>query len=285
VTVDAVIAKGEPGAPTRAGTAITIAADRRPDEPPLSCPPVSAAAHPPDSYLRPSLRGRSEALRAFVAEMPWERGSIFAFVEAAAAATAPGAQVLDVGAGDAPYRELFAHADYRTSDWTASPHPGARSADVIGSAEALPLADAELDVVLCTQVLEHVPDPAGVLAELHRILRPGGRLYLSAPLVWELHELPHDYYRYTQPALEHLLGAAGFADVEVRPRTDSFTALAQLMTNVSWQLGRAGDGLDPRREEAAAMLRALAGQLAELAPLDAGCTLPLGYTATGTRAR
>jgi SAM-dependent methyltransferase len=234
---------------------------------------------------RTFLRGRSEALREFVSEMPWERESIAAFVAEAARALPPGARVLDVGAGDAPYRELFEHVDYRTSDWEASPHEGARRADVIGSADTLPLPDAELDAVLCTQVLEHVPEPAPVLAELHRILRPGGRLYLTVPLVWELHELPHDYYRYTQPALEHLLAGAGFTGVDVQPRTDSLTALAQLMTTVSWELGRAPDGLDSRREDAAATLRELAAQIAELAPLDAERRLPLGYTAVGVRAR
>ena len=58
--------------------------------------------------------------------MPWERESILAFVTAAARATPPGARVLDVGAGDAPYRELFAHAEYLTADWEHSPHEGAR---------------------------------------------------------------------------------------------------------------------------------------------------------------
>jgi SAM-dependent methyltransferase len=245
---------------------------------------VSAAPHPSDARLvRPSLRGRTEALRTFIAELPWERESILAFVQAAAAATAPGARVLDVGAGNAPYRELFAHAEYLTSDWTASPHDGARRADVVGSAEALPVGDGEFDVVLCTQVLEHVAEPRDVLAELHRILRPGGRLHLTAPLVWELHELPHDYYRYTAPGLEHMLGAAGFVDVEVTPRTDSMTTLAQLITNVSWQLGSAGDGLDERRAEAGEALRGLAREIAALAPLDAEWTLPLGYGAVAVR--
>jgi SAM-dependent methyltransferase len=245
---------------------------------------VSPPAPGPDARERSFLRGRSEALREFVAEMPWERESIVAFVAQAAGALPLGARVLDVGAGDAPYRELFEHTDYLTSDWDASPHEGARRADIIGSADALPVGDAEFDAVLCTQMLEHVPEPARVLAELHRILRPGGTLYLTVPLAWELHELPHDYYRYTQPALEHLLGAAGFTDVDVQPRTDSFSSLAQLITNVSWQLGRAPDGLDGRRDDVAVMLRELARQIAELAPLDAARTLPLGYTATATRA-
>src|SRR4051794_17238837 len=97
--------------------------------------------------------GVSERLRRFVAEAPWERESILAFVERAAAALPAGARVLDVGAGDAPYRELFAHADYRTSDWEHSPHEEATAADHVAPAHDLPAADGELDAVLCTQVL------------------------------------------------------------------------------------------------------------------------------------
>jgi len=230
------------------------------------------------------LRGLSERLRAFVEEIPHERRSILRFVREAAERTPAGADVLDVGAGDAPYRELFAHAAYRTTDWSASVHPGARAADVVAPIDRLPLDDGVADRVLCTQVLEHVAEPGTALRELARVLRPGGRLHLTAPLVWELHELPHDYYRYTAPGLEHLLVAAGFAEIEVRPRNDAFATLAQLLLNVGHTLGSAPDGLDERRHEARLMLTDLAGQIAELGPLDTRWILPLGYAASATRA-
>jgi SAM-dependent methyltransferase len=134
-----------------------------------------------------------------------------------------------------------------------------------------------------TQVLEHVPEPATVLAELHRILTSGGTLYLTVPLVWELHELPHDYYRYTGEGLRHLLEGAGFTSIEVEPRNDCFTTLAQLMRNVRWAMGSASDGLDDRRVAAGELLMDLADQIAQLAPLDAERILPLGYSAVGVR--
>jgi SAM-dependent methyltransferase len=228
-------------------------------------------------------RGLSEALHRFTAEMPWERESILAFVAAAARATAPGARVLDVGAGDAPYRELFAHAEYETADWEHSVHEDAQRSDHIAPADRLPHGDAEVDVLLCTQVLEHVPDPGAVLAEFHRILRPGGRVYVTAPLVWELHELPHDYFRYTQPGLEHLLAGAGFDEIDVQPRNDCFTTVAQLLRNLGATMGRAPDGLDERREQATQVLAQLADQIAELAPLDARRVLPLGFVASAVK--
>jgi hypothetical protein len=122
-----------------------------------------------------------------------------------------------------------------------------------------------------------------VLAELHRILATGGTLYLTVPLVWELHELPHDYYRYTPEGLRHLLETAGFSSVEVQPRNDCFTTLAQLMQNVRWAMGSAPDGLDERRADAGRLLEELADQVARLAPLDAQRILPLGYSAVGVR--
>jgi SAM-dependent methyltransferase len=225
--------------------------------------------------------GVSEELRRFVEETPYERRSILDFVRGVAEGLAPGAKVIDVGAGNAPYRELFEHVDYSTVDWDNSPHE--RESDVSASADALPHDDESFDAVLLTQVLEHVPDPARVLAELYRILRPGGTVHITVPLVWELHELPYDYYRYTPASLTTLMEAAGFGDVEVAARNDCFTTIAQLLLNARHVMGRAPDGLDERREQVAAALADLSGEIAGLAPLDAQWQLPLGYAASGTR--
>jgi SAM-dependent methyltransferase len=235
----------------------------------------------PDPTARVDLGelGISEPLRRFVAEMPYERRSILDFVMSVAAAAPAGTAILDVGAGDAPYRELFSHADYRTNDWEESVHPGARRVDYVGSATALPIPNASFDLVLCTQVLEHIADPIKVLEECARVLRSGGTLALTVPLAWQLHELPHDYYRYTEAGVEHLLRRAGFVDMQVRPRNDSLTTLAQLMLNVGATMGEAPDGLDGRRDQARAILTELAEDVASLAPLDVAMVLPLGYTA------
>jgi SAM-dependent methyltransferase len=222
------------------------------------------------------LRGCSERLRTFVEEMPLERTSIFAFVAEQARALPPGARVLDVGAGDSPYRELFSAQRYVTLDHPETIHSG--DVDLVGRADSIPAPDRSFDVVLCTQVLEHVPNPLESLREFHRILPPGGRLLATVPFAWEEHELPHDYYRYTSGGIEHLARSAGFADVEVNPRTDCFTTLAQLTRNAMWTAGSAPDGLDPLRREAHEVLGKLADALVTLAPLDVAMQLPLGYT-------
>lgn len=228
--------------------------------------------------------GVSERLREFVEEMPAERDSIVRFVAREARRLPAGARVLDVGAGDAPYRELFAHVEYVTTDWAESVHDDARGSDLIASADRLPVDDASFDVVVLTQVLEHVPEPGAVMGELHRVLRPGGTLLLTAPLAWELHEAPHDFYRYTRFGLEHLAQAAGFERIEIVERNDSFTTLGQLMRNVAFTMGRAQDGLDDQRDAAQRALVRLADEVARLAPLDVRRVLPLGYALTARRA-
>ncbi len=230
-------------------------------------------------------RGISEDLRTFVEEVPWERRPILDFVQRSAERLPPGARLLDIGSGDAPYRELFEHVDYVSHDWENSIHPGARQADLVGSAESLPVEAEAFDAVLLTQVLEHVPEPAAVLAEIWRVLVPGGSLFMTAPLNWELHEMPYDFYRYTSEGLRHLLGASGFTDIEVDARNDCFTTLAQLMRNAASAMGRAPDGLDPERDRASAALWKLADQMAQLAPLDTARTMPLGYSAVAVRPR
>ena len=230
----------------------------------------------------PSARASQELLR-FTAEAPHERESILEFALRAADELAPGSRLIDVGAGNSPYRELFAHLRYECADWEHSAHPGARKVDHLGPAHDLPVDDGAYDGVLCTQVLEHVPNPAAVIRELYRVLRPGGRLYMTVPLAWELHEMPFDFYRYTPHGLARMLGDAGFERLDIRPRNDCFKTLAQLLHNAGGMMGRYPDGNDGRRTEATAMLQAMAARVAAYEGLDARGIFPLGYSVVATR--
>jgi len=225
----------------------------------------------------------SEALRAFVAEHPLERESILDLMLMASREVSPGARVLDVGAGDAPYRELFGHVRYQTSDWALSQYESAIPVDYVAPGHSLPVPDHTFDAVLFTQVLEHVPNPQAVLNELFRVLRPGGRLYLSAPFVWQVHEAPYDYFRYTASGLHSMLSEAGFRRTDITPRNDVFQTLAQLCKESAANIGRYPDGHDLEREEAAERLRRIADVIGGFVGLEVGRWFPLGYAATAVR--
>lgn len=228
-------------------------------------------------------RGVSRDLFAFIEELPWERRPILDFVQRSAASLRPGVRLLDIGSGDAPYRELFDHVEYVTHDWENSIHEGAQGADLVSSADAIPVEDGEFGAALMTQVLEHVPEPSAVLSEVRRVLAPGGAFFMTAPLSWEIHEMPYDFYRFTSEGLDHLLSSAGFVDIEIEARNDCFTTVAQLMRNAASAMGRAPDGLDGERLRASAALWRVAEQVARLAPLDTTWALPLGYSAVAVK--
>jgi SAM-dependent methyltransferase len=100
--------------------------------------------------------------------------------------------------------------------------------DLVGDALHLPVRDGSLDVVAMVEVLEHVPDPWRAVEEARRVLRPGGVLLGSAPLVWPIHGDPHDYFRFTDAGLRVLL--RGFADATFAPIGNHYSAAWVLVT-------------------------------------------------------
>ena len=105
------------------------------------------------------------------------------FLAEAAASVAPGEKVLDAGAGDCKYKALFAGLDYTATDFLQVDKPYDLAAlDFVGDLHQVALATESYDVIICSQVLEHVREPLQVLGELQRVLKPGGRLWLSTPL-------------------------------------------------------------------------------------------------------
>lgn len=137
--------------------------------------------------------------------------------------------LLDVGCGIQPYRDLFPNCDYIGVEVRQQASSGsAKRPDVFFDGRALPIRDASVDAVLCTQVLEHVANPAQFLSELRRVLPVGGRLLLTVPFVWDEHEQPYDYRRYTSFGLRHTLEAAGFRVTRQRKTLTNGAALVQI---------------------------------------------------------
>lgn len=126
--------------------------------------------------------------------------------------------VLDAGAGEGQYRRFFSHARYIGLDFCkGDPLWDYSNLDIIGNLLCIPLMDNACDIVICTQVLEHVPEPSIVLRELHRVMRRGGHLFVSVPQWWFQHQKPYDYYRYTSFGLRYLLEQAGFEIAFIKP--------------------------------------------------------------------
>lgn len=229
--------------------------------------------------MTPSDPAWSPRLQAFVDEAPVARAPHVAFLRSALEGLAPGARILDVGAGDAPYRELFSDFDYVTNDWAGTEHEPDLPYDLIAPAHDLPAPDASFDAIVCTQVLEHLPEPWVAVEEFRRLLVPGGRVIITAPLTWYLHELPHDYYRFTAYGLAHLLQRAGFHEVDVQPMNDSPATIAELLRHLRWTLGEVGDGRDEARAIAGEVVAGLAAAVERLSWLDTQRLMPISFSA------
>jgi SAM-dependent methyltransferase len=150
-----------------------------------------------------------------------------------AAQLPPGTRVLDVGAGSCPYRPLFAHCKYSTQDLaplhhTQLRHGGYGEIDFRCDATSIPVPDGSFDAVLCTEVLEHHPEPIKVVQEFARILTPGARLILTAPLGSGIHQEPYHYYGgYTRFWYEKFLTEAGFEQLQIEANQGTLRHCAQ----------------------------------------------------------
>jgi len=134
--------------------------------------------------------------------------------------------VLDVGCGLQPYRFMFSkevrYLGIDTIDSKA--HFGYETPDTrYYSGDIWPLKNQSVNFILCTETLEHVPEPLVFLKEAFRCLKPGGKLLLTVPFAVRWHFIPYDYWRYTPSGLNRLLTQSGFERPEVFARGNELT--------------------------------------------------------------
>lgn len=152
------------------------------------------------------------------------------FVDSVARTTAPGTKVLDAGAGTCKYKPLFEHCEYKAHDFAK--YPGKEHVygelDYISDIVSIPAPDASFDLVLCTEVLEHVPRPDLALREFARILKPGGKVVITAPLGSGIHMAPYHFYGGFSPYwYQHFCHEAGLTLGRCEPNGGFFKLYGQ----------------------------------------------------------
>lgn len=140
--------------------------------------------------------------------------------------------MLDAGAGEMRHASHFARQRYIGVDLAVGdPAWDYRKLDAIADLTALPFAAACFQAAINIVTLEHVKEPVEALRELERTLGAGGRLLIVVPHEWEVHQSPHDYFRYTRHGMAHLLDEAGFEERSIEPVGGYFRLLARRLLN------------------------------------------------------
>ena len=138
-------------------------------------------------------------------------------------------RTLDVGCGGKHYEMLCASSEYIGLEIDSEVNRKSKRADYFYGGQKFPFEDGAFDSLVTNQVFEHVPNPNEFLDESCRVLKPGGVMLMTVPFVWDEHEQPYDYMRYTSFGLIALLERHGFEIVEFRKSVDDIRVIFQLL--------------------------------------------------------
>ena len=223
-------------------------------EQPPSLTEIVAPQQTPISTIPPHLLQFFEKMVAADSTDPIEgllrfnQGDRDKWVQKKAKTVPAGASILDVGAGPGPYRSVFAHCSYKSHDFGQyegyiDNREGLYTAiDYVSDITNIPVPENSFDYILCTETLEHVPEPIEALREMARILKPGGRMFLTAPAMSGLHQLPYHFYSgYTPFWYKHFCEKFGLEIIELIPNGGFFKLLAQECARVAWTMDVHGD--------------------------------------------
>ena len=142
-------------------------------------------------------------------------------------------KLMDFGCGSKPYRSLFVNtAEYIGVDYASEGHSHTNeSIDVMYNGKKIPFPDEQFDSVFSSEVFEHVFNLEEIIPEIKRVMKKGGKILITCPFVWNEHEVPIDYARYTQFALKHLFEKNGFK-ILLQDKSGDFTMAVYQMRMV-----------------------------------------------------
>lgn len=164
-----------------------------------------------------------------------------------------GMRILDAGAGELKNQKLCSHLHYTSQDFNQYTGGGVAEGlqtgkwdtsriDLVSDIAAIPAPNASFDAILCSEVLEHVPEPTHALDEFLRLLKPGGTLILTAPFASLVHFAPYHYCTgFSRYWYEHHLASRGFTIKELRPNGDWFAYIEQEITRLGGLERRLGN--------------------------------------------
>ncbi len=152
-------------------------------------------------------------------------------------------KTLDVGCGKKPYERLFSSSQYIGLEYDTPENRASKNADFFYDGFSFPFTDNFFDSVVCNQVLEHVFTPDQFVSEIGRVLKDGGALLLSVPFLWDEHEQPTDYARYTSFGLKSLLNRNGFDVIEQRKTLTDIRVIFQMLNAYIYKLIMTRKGL------------------------------------------
>jgi len=144
-----------------------------------------------------------------------------------------GKKILDIGAGNSPYKKYFSKIDYSAQDIKQN-----KNIDYINDLNngLIAIDNASFDYILCTQVIEHLKEPLKVFQEFYRILKPKGKVFLTTNFIYQYHSSPDDYYRFTESGLKYLGESNGFVVKHLKPHGGIFSVISYIFATLPIRL-------------------------------------------------
>jgi Methylase involved in ubiquinone/menaquinone biosynthesis len=136
---------------------------------------------------------------------------------------------LDVGCGTKPYEKYFKSSKYTGLEIDTTINRDIKKADIFYDGNTFPFGNKEFDSVVSNQVFEHVFNPLNFLKEINRVLKINGKILLTVPFVWDEHEQPYDFARYSSFGLKSVLQNNGFEVISNKKSINDFRVLVQLL--------------------------------------------------------